>query len=386
MFDSYIGDIDHDISVLAMDKILYDNGFSVTDSEIHSDSEYETFFDALLTMDGYIDEDESDEADCTVMVFRNGCLKRYIGLALKYGSMNGLPKGNNFWISRLEAHINNKMRSIGDYSYDWDYNVSSTKKAFLKVYIGPEFYQTVEMIQAIASILHFANTSCKELERLKNMAENTDLDTVMHRLSLLQDCRERMAKVMNKRVEFEMALIRLCGNSGNTAQPLDKSEIYDKIKQLENKILSGAIAAPAAGRQTGQPVLTAKSPAMDAEPAPSVDIKKLRPEDLVPCKRWNEILEEFKKVNPSVAGSLDDSEAASAGNVMFITAKNRFFVTLFKNKENAVSLGETIYRVLGQRYTLRVKCATSENQQKSLAEQMVKKAIDSSIETAVENN
>ena len=166
MFDSYIGDIDHDISVLAMDKILYDNGFSVTDSEIHSDSEYNTFFEALLSMDGYIDEDESDETDFTVMVFKNGCLKRYIGLALKYGSMNGIPKGNNFWISRLEAHISNKMRSIGDYSYDWDYNVSSTKKAFLKVYIGPEFYQTVEMIQAIASILHFAEASCKELERL----------------------------------------------------------------------------------------------------------------------------------------------------------------------------------------------------------------------------
>ena len=166
MFNSYIGDIDHDISVLAMDKILYDNGFSVTDSEIHSDSEYETFIEALLTTDGYIDEDESDETDFTVMVFRNVCFKRYISLALKYGSMNGIPKGNNFWISRLEAHISNKMRSIGDYSYDWDYNVSSTKKAFLKVYIGPEFYQTVEMIQTIASILHFAEASCKELERL----------------------------------------------------------------------------------------------------------------------------------------------------------------------------------------------------------------------------
>ena len=166
MFDSYIGDIDHDISVLAMDKILYDNGFSVTDSEIHSDSEYNTFFEALLSMDGYIDEDESDETDFTVMVFRNGCLKRYIGLALKYGSMNGIPKGNNFWISRLEARINNKMRSIGDYSYNWDYNVSSTRKAFLKVYIGPEFYQTVSMIKAVASILNFAEVSCGELERL----------------------------------------------------------------------------------------------------------------------------------------------------------------------------------------------------------------------------
>ena len=165
MFDSYIGDIDHDLSVLAMDKILYDNGFPITDSEISSDSEYDTFFEALLTTDGYIDED-ANGFDCTVIVFRNDCLKRYIGLALKYGGMNGLPKGNNFWISRLEAHISNKMRSIGDYSYDWDYNVSSTRKAFLKVYIGPEFYQTVEMIQAVASILHFANTSCKELEKL----------------------------------------------------------------------------------------------------------------------------------------------------------------------------------------------------------------------------
>lgn len=166
MFESNIGDIDHDISVLSMDKILYDSGFSVTDNEIDSDSEYNTFFEALLSMDGYIDEDESDETDCTVMVFRNGCLKRYIGLALKYGSINGLPKGNNFWIRRLRAHISNKMRSVGDYSYDWDYNVSSTRKAFLKVYIGPEFYQAVSMVQAVAEILHFAEVSCKELEKL----------------------------------------------------------------------------------------------------------------------------------------------------------------------------------------------------------------------------
>ena len=171
MFESNIGDIDHDISVLAMDKILYDNGFSVTDSEIISDSEFDTFFEALLTTDGYIDEEETNGFDCTVIVFRNECIKRYIGLALKYGSINGLPNGNNFWISRLETHINNKMRSIGDYSYNWDYNVSSTRKAFLKVYIGPEFYQTVSMVQAVAEILHFIEESLAELERLNGNRE-----------------------------------------------------------------------------------------------------------------------------------------------------------------------------------------------------------------------
>ena len=165
MFDSYIGDIDHDLSVLAMDKILYDNGFSITDSEISSDSEYDTFFEALLTTDGYIDED-ANGFDYTVIVFRNDCLKRYIGLALKYGGMNGLPLDKNIWIKKLEKYVDCEMRCVEDYSYNWDYNVSSTRKAFLKVYIGSQFYQTVEMIQAIAYILHFAEASCKELERL----------------------------------------------------------------------------------------------------------------------------------------------------------------------------------------------------------------------------
>lgn len=166
MFKSYIEDIGPDISVLSMDKILYDNGFSITDSEISSDSEYDTFFEALLYLDGYIDEDESEDLECTVMVFRNDCLKRYIGLALKYGGINGLPKDNNFWLKRLEEYIDDEMRTIGDYSYDWDYKISSTKKAFLRVYIGSQFYQTVEMIRAVASILHFVDASCKELERL----------------------------------------------------------------------------------------------------------------------------------------------------------------------------------------------------------------------------
>lgn len=166
MFKSHIEDIDHDISVLAMDKILYDNGFSVTDSEINSDSEYETFFDALLYLDGELDYDEGDETDSTVIVYRNDCLKSYIREALKYGGKNGIPKDKNYWLYRLESRINSKMQSIGDYSYDYDYNIMSVKKAFFKVYIGPEFYQTVSMVQAVAEILHFIEETLSELERL----------------------------------------------------------------------------------------------------------------------------------------------------------------------------------------------------------------------------
>ena len=39
-------------------------------------------------------------------------------------------------------------------------------RAIIKVYISPDFYQTVSMIKAVASILIFAEVSCGELERL----------------------------------------------------------------------------------------------------------------------------------------------------------------------------------------------------------------------------
>ena len=171
MFNGYTDDIVHDMSVLVIDKYLYDNGFPITDNDISYDSEYETFYDALIQMDGEIDYDEGDETDSTVVVYRTDCLKRYIREALKYGGNIGIPKDKNVLLNRLEDRINSELRSIGDYSYDYDYNITSVKKAFFKVYIGPEFYQTVSMVQAVAEILHFIEETLSELERLNGNRE-----------------------------------------------------------------------------------------------------------------------------------------------------------------------------------------------------------------------
>ena len=225
-----------------------------------------------------------------------------------------------------------------------------------------------------------------EIERLRTIAEESSLEAVMARLEALQECRERMQRVMNKRVEFEMSMIKLCGNIKESAETIDNSEIYDKIKKLEDK-LNSVPAMPANAQGSAEPeVLTARNPVPDTEPQPTVDIKKLRPEDLVPCDRWEDVMEEFRNVNPAVAGSLDGSQAATAGNIIFITSQNRFFIELFKKKENAVSLGETINRVLGQRFIIRAKCATTVEQQANMAEQLIKKAQESQIETAVEGS
>ena len=58
---------------------------------------------------------------------------------------------------------------------------------------------------------------------------------------------------------------------------------------------------------------------------------------------------------------------------------------LFKVKENASSLGTAITKVLGQRFIIKAKCATTVTEQKNLAEDLIKKAQESKIETAVES-
>ncbi|MBP7186182.1 MAG: DNA polymerase III subunit gamma/tau [Ruminococcus sp.] len=228
----------------------------------------------------------------------------------------------------------------------------------------------------------------EEMQKLRELADSTELETVMSHISILQECSTNMNRAMNRRVEFEMALIKLCGNIRNTTEAIDNSEIYDKIKQLEDKIKNAPVQVQSgAPQQQQQPeVLTASSPPTETDPAPTVDIKTLKPSDLIPCERWGEVLEEFKKVNPAVAGSLDGSVAATAGNIIFITSQNRFFITLFKVRENAVSLGSTISHVLGQRYIIKARCTTTVEEQKDLAQSLIKKAIDNKIETAVENS
>lgn len=228
-----------------------------------------------------------------------------------------------------------------------------------------------------------------EMQKLRELADKTQLDTVMSHISVLQECSENMNRAMNRRVEFEMALIKLCGNIRNNTEAIDNSEIYDKIKQLEDKLRNAPLQMQNNAPQQAQKppeVLTANAPQNESDPVPTVDIKNLKPSDLIPCERWPEVLEEFKQVNPAVAGSLDGSIAATAGNIIFITSQNRFFITLFKVRENAVSLGSTINRVLGQRYIIKARCATTVDQQKSMAEQLVQKAIKSNIEVAVDNS
>ena len=228
----------------------------------------------------------------------------------------------------------------------------------------------------------------EELDRLRAMAERSDVQLIMERIELLQNGYDKMKRAMNKRVEFEMTLIRICGNLKNSAEGIDNSEIYDKIKQLEDKLNNLPKNGGAAPKE--REVLSAAPPSNPDEPIPSVEIdpKKLAKDssELEPVQRWDEIMKRFREVRPAMAGCLDGSRAGTKGNVLVIFTPNRFFIPLLRSdKDSAIALSRTIYDFLGKKYSLRGICTTSEAEQRNIAEQLLQKARNSSIETAVEN-
>lgn len=229
-----------------------------------------------------------------------------------------------------------------------------------------------------------------ETERLKALAEKSELDTIMKRLEILQQCRERMGKAINKRIEFEMAVIRICGNlsdSGQRTSSEDNRQLYEKIKQLE-RVISDIRHNPPAPRE----ILTANAPMQENEPQPrvNIDMKKIAGDnsELDPLEQWNQIMEEFKKIRPAMAGSLEGSQARTKENVLVVFTPNRFFIPLLKNdKESAIALSRTIYNITGKKYVIRACCTTSEEEQKNmLAEKLIQKAKDNNIETEIKNN
>lgn len=178
-----------------------------------------------------------------------------------------------------------------------------------------------------------------------------------------------MGKALNKRIEFEMCLIKLCSVQIQQ-KTIDNTEIYDKIKQVDN------VSVP---EKTERPAETEEI----ASPKPAVNMSQLKASDFKPLAEWSEILAEFTKVSPSVSGTLAGSRAFVYSNIMLIDTKNQFFLKLFKVKENFVLLTETIRRVMGKSYVIKARCsAAAESEQK--AGKLIEKAVSSGIETVVE--
>ena len=229
-----------------------------------------------------------------------------------------------------------------------------------------------------------------EIDRLKNIAQKISLEIILDKLNILQETNERLSRVSNKRIELEMCMVKLCTaknkNSTTAVSDSQTGVLLAKIEELENRLAQSSTQTKKARTSSASMQdTTSNNINNESSDEPTVDMSKINPSMLKPLESWPEILEDFNKVNPAVSGSLQGSMAFVYQNLMLLIVQNQFFLNLFKQKENALSLGNVVKAHLGKSFVIKAKCTASnlDTNDDSPVNRLISKAKNENVQVEI---
>ena len=193
-----------------------------------------------------------------------------------------------------------------------------------------------------------------EIERLQAEAQSYTLPAVLHCLDVLQQTLSRLRAGASRRLEMEMAVVKLC----SPALDSRPEALTRRVKALEDALRGGAVAdpkAPAAETPAPQAV-----PAKPTEPAPTPTPKAETPApaasaEETPFTGWSEVLETLASSCPPLYGVLMGSTATIRGEHVLIATGNEMFKTLVSRDGNHRVLADAIRQTTGRDYRIGLK-------------------------------
>ena len=234
-----------------------------------------------------------------------------------------------------------------------------------------------------------------EYEKLTKQALSTPLSAILHCLDTMQDALERMYRGGNRRIELEMAMIKLCSPEldGTTdalvrrltalergvslQQPKQETSVPAKISQPVN-------SAPVAQRETAKPVpQKAEEPSAPQKETPAVAAVSMDviQEQAKRLAEWPEILQLLREHSQSIAAAFADSTAYVSGNYVLIDAPKSMAFELLRKSSQRDKMRDAIQQVTGHVYKLGpYKNKTDEEEKKDPLAELAGFARDAGIE------
>lgn len=209
-----------------------------------------------------------------------------------------------------------------------------------------DFYRNLMILKSVKNAEALVIAAASELQHMREEAACYELPAVLHCMDALQNTLERLRGGASRRVEMEMALMRLATPS------LDVSNeaLLRRIKALEDALRSGVAApapAPTASAPTPAPVRE-EVPAPVVPAAPPVPTDDNAPEE--PFTRWNEVMDDLRQNCMPLFGVLLGSSAVVKGDKMIICTDNELFRGLVTQEEHKLKLQAAVRNVTGRQY------------------------------------
>lgn len=203
-----------------------------------------------------------------------------------------------------------------------------------------------------------------EFAQMTKQALSTPLPEILHSLDTLQGALDKMYRGGDRRVEMEMALIKLC------SPELDDSNaaLIRRIEALERGIHRPGVSAPKqaipVAEEPTEPVLkeTSEESSLQEVVSEQVAQSSIAPPEISQTKKpleegakrlaeWPEILRILKEYSVAISAAFTGSSAYVNGDYVLIDAKEMAFELLRKSAQRD-KMREAIQQVTGRVYKL----------------------------------
>lgn len=226
-------------------------------------------------------------------------------------------------------------------------------------------FRNLMIVKTVKSASDILVCTAEELEQYKTQSGKFTLENILYCISLLQDSMANIKRGVNRRIEMEMAIIKLATPNLTS----DNEALLRRISDLEIKIKTGTIAVTTPvvtspevkSQQTSESTaptdVTSKAvsaPTPDEYPAETPRAEEPREESAdgeMPID-WAEVLSELTKTNMPLWGVLSGSSAVIRGDYVLIKSDNPTLSAFIKTGGNARDVKEAVLRVTGRKYRL----------------------------------
>lgn len=214
-------------------------------------------------------------------------------------------------------------------------------------------FRNLMIVKTVKSSGDILVCTAEEARQYKEQSGKFTLENILYCISLLQESLANIKKGVSRRIEMEMAMIKICSPSLSS----DNEALLRRISDLEHKLKTGTFVAGTPAEKVSEekatPEAKQESPDMEAEAQTSLPAEEVPPQDdSEGYIDWAEVLSELTKTNMPLWGVLTGSGAFIRGDHVIIVSDNPTLSAFIRTGTNARDVKEAVHRVTGKRYRL----------------------------------
>ena len=229
------------------------------------------------------------------------------------------------------------------------------------------YLRNLMVLHSVSEVGELVVATPDELAQMRAEAQKLGLPTILHMMEVLQGTLDRLKGGVSRRVEMEMAVLRLCDPRLDDT----KAALLHRIEVLENTLKNGVTVAAAAPAPTAS--IPAPTPVVEpneipapteAPPAPEADVMPaipapapapVAPAGEQPFTAWADVLDRLRQSCPPLFGMLDGTSALLKDGSLIICLDNPLLAQLLKEGGNKQMLSDAIKQVTGQTFPMALR-------------------------------